>query len=273
MKLPMPQPGSSTVAPSGTPRRRIARCMACMTTGEVKNWLKVGPLGGIVFFGREQGFELVAEGLPAGVLVTAARPGRGTATGPPPRSRRSGTSMPRSSVVAGRRSRSMLCSVRMAAMMSRALPFSPLAMTGVAGVVSVPSMVRCPSPVSGPDRRGLSPERPTDALAGSGSRDGQSAGAAETAPAGPAACRPGSSPFRNVRPVIARPGGGCIVAEEGPGGAGATGGRGSPEESGRAGTSGSSPGRALAVCRDGGPNIGSRDWPREALTRAANAGG
>ena len=41
MKLPMPQPGSSTVA-SGTPRRARASCIACMTTGDVKNGVKGG---------------------------------------------------------------------------------------------------------------------------------------------------------------------------------------------------------------------------------------
>ena len=35
MKLPMPQPGSRTVALSGTPRRASASCMAAMTVGEV----------------------------------------------------------------------------------------------------------------------------------------------------------------------------------------------------------------------------------------------
>ena len=35
MKLPIPQPGSSTVAFSGTPRRARASCMAAMTIGEV----------------------------------------------------------------------------------------------------------------------------------------------------------------------------------------------------------------------------------------------
>ena len=41
MKFPMAQPGSSTVAFSGTPRRRIAWNIARITTGEVKNWLNV----------------------------------------------------------------------------------------------------------------------------------------------------------------------------------------------------------------------------------------
>jgi hypothetical protein len=35
MKLPVPQPGSSTVADAGTPRRASAACMAEMTVGEV----------------------------------------------------------------------------------------------------------------------------------------------------------------------------------------------------------------------------------------------
>ena len=35
MKLPMPQPGSSTVACSGTPSRVSASCMARITVGEV----------------------------------------------------------------------------------------------------------------------------------------------------------------------------------------------------------------------------------------------
>ena len=35
MKLPVPQPGSSTVASGGTPSRRKALCMARMTIGEV----------------------------------------------------------------------------------------------------------------------------------------------------------------------------------------------------------------------------------------------
>ena len=35
MKLPMPQPGSSTVADEGTPKRARASCMAAMTVGEV----------------------------------------------------------------------------------------------------------------------------------------------------------------------------------------------------------------------------------------------
>ena len=35
MKLPVPQPGSSTVALPGTPRRASASCMAAMTVGEV----------------------------------------------------------------------------------------------------------------------------------------------------------------------------------------------------------------------------------------------
>ena len=35
MKLPVPHPGSSTVASGGTPSRRRAPCMARMTIGEV----------------------------------------------------------------------------------------------------------------------------------------------------------------------------------------------------------------------------------------------
>ena len=35
MKLPVPQPGSSTVASLGTPRRARASCMAVITVGEV----------------------------------------------------------------------------------------------------------------------------------------------------------------------------------------------------------------------------------------------
>jgi hypothetical protein len=35
MKLPLPQPGSRTVASWGTPRRARASCMAVMTSEEV----------------------------------------------------------------------------------------------------------------------------------------------------------------------------------------------------------------------------------------------
>ena len=46
-------------------------CMAVMTTGEVKNWLNTVRRARIVFRRGQQGFELVAEGLPAGILVAA----------------------------------------------------------------------------------------------------------------------------------------------------------------------------------------------------------
>ena len=49
----------------------------------------------------------------------------------------------------------------MAAMMSRALAFSPLATMGGGVVVSVPSMMGFLLRCSGPDSRGLSPERST----------------------------------------------------------------------------------------------------------------
>ena len=86
-----------------------------------------GALGAVVFLGSEQRLQLLAEGLPAGILVPAGdRIGKiDRATGPKPAKR---ASVCFSSGVAGRCSCSMALSVRMAARMSRALAFSPLAM-------------------------------------------------------------------------------------------------------------------------------------------------
>ncbi len=73
MKLPVPQPGSSTRALAGTPRRRDRPVHGVHDDGRGEELAEGGPLGGVVFLGRQQGFELVAEGLPAGVLVAEFR--------------------------------------------------------------------------------------------------------------------------------------------------------------------------------------------------------
>ena len=88
-----------------------------------------GAFGRVVFLGREQRFQLLAEGLPAGVLVAAGDRVGEERQGHGPEAAEAGE-VCRSSAVAGRCSCSTACSVRMAAMMSRALAFSPLAMTG-----------------------------------------------------------------------------------------------------------------------------------------------
>ena len=106
--------------------------MAVDDDGRGVEGVEGGALGRIVFLGREQGFELLAQGLPAGVLV-AAGDGIGKERqrhGPKPPKR---ASMRFSSRVAGRCSCSIRCNVRMAAMMSRALAFSPLAMSATRG--------------------------------------------------------------------------------------------------------------------------------------------
>ena len=71
MKLPVPQPGSSTVALSGTPRRAEGLVHGRDDGGRGVEGVEGGAFGAIVFVGREQRFELVAERLPAGVLVAA----------------------------------------------------------------------------------------------------------------------------------------------------------------------------------------------------------
>ena len=125
----MPQPGSSTVRMSGTPRRASASCMARMTAGEVKNWLERGALGGC----RIPPASATCSALrrwpasrPCNVPVT----GSGKMEGRPGRSRRSGRGcLPL--LGRGRRMPSPCSfSVRMAARMSWALAFSPLAMAG-----------------------------------------------------------------------------------------------------------------------------------------------
>ena len=84
-------------------------------------------LARVVFLGREQGFQLVAEDLPAGVLVTAGDRIGKQRQGHRPEAAEAGEDLP---LVGGGRSLLPLdaLSVRIAAMMSRALAFSPLAM-------------------------------------------------------------------------------------------------------------------------------------------------
>ena len=137
MKLPMPQPGSRTVASSGTPRRARAVVHGGDDGRGGVEGVERGALGAVVFLGREQRLQFLAEGLPDGVLVAAGhgigkdREGDGT------EAREAGQRVP-----LGRRGRPLLAldrfSVRMAARMSRALAFSPLAMTigGADGALS-----------------------------------------------------------------------------------------------------------------------------------------
>ena len=60
---------------------------------------------------------------------------------------------------------------------------------------------------------------------------------------------------------LAGDGGGDSVAESGPGGAAA------------GGSGWDTTGEGVAGEREGGPKMGSRDWPREAFTRAVYVGG
>ena len=71
MKLPVPQPGSSTVALPGTPRRARAVVHGRDDGRRGVEGVEGGALGAGVFLGREQRLQLLAEGLPGGVLVAA----------------------------------------------------------------------------------------------------------------------------------------------------------------------------------------------------------
>ena len=79
----------------------MASCMAAMTVGRGVEGVEGGALGAVVFLGREQRFQLVAEGLPAGVLVAAGDRVGEDRQGDRPRSRRSGRASAAPPAVAG----------------------------------------------------------------------------------------------------------------------------------------------------------------------------
>ena len=87
-----------------------------------------GAFGAVVFLGRKQRLQFFAQGLPACILVSAGDRIGENRKGDRPEAGEAGERSASPPRVAGRFSSSICFKVRMAARMSRALDFSPLAM-------------------------------------------------------------------------------------------------------------------------------------------------
>ena len=234
--------------------------MACMTTGEVKNCVEGGAFGRVVFLGREQGFQLVAEGLPAGVLVAAGDRIGEERQGHGPEAAEAGEGLP---LVGGggRCSRSIGLQGADGGDDVAGLGFLAAGDGGGAVVVSVPSMMGSPPGVSGPASRGLCRSEQT-----AGTACPPAASAAGAAASGETEGSP-SGNHRLKAFVRLRRAAAVASRRKAPAGL-------EPKERGdrRGNPAGRSPWRRRLAAA-AGRTIGSRGWPRAAFTRAAYVGG